>query len=210
MPYTITNFCIIRNNKAQAGSLSYSDTSVAGHEFLIKAYQHFGISYPKFYKMDNLSRLGFLSVELLLKNHPVHQLYKPEDVGIILSNASSSLSTDIIHQRSISNRSEYFPSPSVFVYTLPNVMIGEICIRHKFSGEGCFFIHERFNAAFLHQYVKLLLDNRIIQCSITGWVEMNEQNYESVVYLIEKQSQTNNQIVNFEPGELNKIYLKDS
>ncbi len=159
--------------------------------------------------MDNLSRLGFLSVELLLKNHPVHQLYKPEEVGIILSNASSSLSTDIIHQKSIANRSEYFPSPSVFVYTLPNVMIGEICIRHKFSGEGCFFIQEKFNATFLHQYTKLLLDNGIIQCCITGWIEMNEQNYESVVYLIEKQSQTTNQITNFEPDALNKIYLNE-
>jgi hypothetical protein len=159
--------------------------------------------------MDNLSKLGFLAVELLLKEHPVDQLYKPADVGIILSNASSSLSTDILHQQSISNPSDYFPSPSVFVYTLPNVMIGEICIRHKFSGEGCFFVHEKFDANFLYHYIKLLFDTGIIQCCITGWVEMYDQYFESVVYLIEKSGQTKNQIANFEPDALNKIYSKE-
>ncbi len=207
--YIISNYCIIRNQKILCGQSAYSEPNDAGYKFLISAYQHFGINYPKFYKMDNLSKLGFLATELLLTKPPLQKQYKPDEMGIILSNASSSLSTDILHQQSIASRSDYFPSPSVFVYTLPNVMIGEICIRHKFSGEGCFFIHEKFNADFLYQYAIQLLNSEIIQVCITGWVEMNEQNYESVVYLIEKSSHTNNQIANFDPDALNRIFLKD-
>ena len=29
------------------------------HDFLLSVYKHFNIDYPKFYKMDNLSKLGF-------------------------------------------------------------------------------------------------------------------------------------------------------
>jgi hypothetical protein len=36
-------------------------------EFSKKAYHHLGLSYPKFFKMDNLSKLAFLGAELLLK-----------------------------------------------------------------------------------------------------------------------------------------------
>ena len=84
----------------------------------------------KFYKMDNLCKLGYVAAGYLLKDTN----YRPEEIGIILANASASLDTDCRHQAIINKEGDKAASPAVFVYTLPNVVLGEICIRHKNSG----------------------------------------------------------------------------
>ena len=40
----------------------------ADDNFLKTIYKEFKISYPKFYKMDGMARLGFLGAEFLLKD----------------------------------------------------------------------------------------------------------------------------------------------
>ena len=40
-------------------------------DFLKSAYKHYGINYPKFYKMDNLCKLAFVASELLLKSNKI-------------------------------------------------------------------------------------------------------------------------------------------
>ena len=111
--------------------LLYTGNESSPGEFFTAAYRYFNISYAKFFKMDNLCKLGFLASELLLQGKNISEVYRGDEVGLLLSNAGSSIDTDRNHQKSISKRDEYFPSPSVFVYTLANIVIGEICIRHK-------------------------------------------------------------------------------
>ena len=96
------------------------------------------------------------------------------------------------------------PSPALFVYTLPNIVIGEISIRHGFKGENAFFISEGFDAAFIEQYVNNLINNNILQCCICGWVEVLEDNYNATLFLLEKIKSANS--VNFTKENLNKIY----
>ena len=103
--------------------------------FLKSVYKSFEIKYPKFFKMDSLSKLAFLGAEFLLKQEA--ELKK--DIGIVFSNSASSLETDRIHQESIAKKENYYPSPAVFVYTLPNIGIGEISIRHQLKSENAFF-----------------------------------------------------------------------
>ena len=158
--------------------------------------------------MDNLSKLGFLSAELLLRDKNLDHKYSGDEVGIILMNASSSIDTDRNHQNTITNRENYFPSPSIFVYTLPNVVIGEICIRHKFCGEGIFFISEKFNPYLLVSYADQLFDSETIQCCIAGWVEFDGNDFESMVFLIEKSDKPDVGIVKFEPSAILSIYEK--
>ncbi len=138
-------------NKAPA--LPDDPAPPASADFLLSVYQHFDLQYPRFYKMDNQSKLGWLASELLLKGnfHPAG--YRPEDIAVVLSNANSSLDTDYKYMDTVAD----IPSPSVFVYTLPNIMIGEICIRTKFKGENAFFLFEAFDAGFLERYVHDLL-----------------------------------------------------
>ena len=171
-------------------------------EFLLSVYRHFNIQYPKFHKMDNLSKLGWLANEVLLMDGFDGAKYKPENIGIILSNANSSLDNDIKYLETTKD----IASPALFVYTLPNIVIGEISIRHKFKGENAFFINNEFDAAFIQQYVSNLMDNEVLQCCICGWVEALGDNYKAVLFLIEKDKSSNSVI--FTKENLNKIYQK--
>jgi hypothetical protein len=207
MSYCVRDYCLIRNHKViQGDQLLFECNVMPPASFFTEIYKHFGVNYPKFYKMDNLCKLGFLAAELLLGKKNLPDLYAPYATGVVLFNASSSLDADRNHQKSIHDRSAYYPSPSVFVYTLANVVIGEICIRHKFLGEGIFFIEEKFDAMNVFTYVKQLLDDNIMQCCITGWVEVNGDQYEGILYLVEKSSPVTDGIVIFEPGKIAEIY----
>ena len=131
-------------------------------------YKHLGISYPKYYKMSPLSQLGFLASEILLKNQDVCSL-DPELVSLLFANSSSSLHTDSIYQKTL----ETTPSPATFVYTLPNIVIGEICIRNGFRGEGVFFIQESFDKEFIFDQAEALLSSgRSVRC-LAGWLEVD-------------------------------------
>lgn len=162
--------CLLKNKEADLSA------------FLLSAYQHFELNYPKFYKMDNLSKLGFLASEILLtgfkKDH-----YPAEKIGLVLANSNSSLDNDIKYFDSLKE----FASPSLFVYTLPNIVIGEICIRNHFKGEHAFFIQDNFKAEFIAQQVNYMLDSDILKACICGWVEALEQDYKAVLLLVEKE-----------------------
>lgn len=203
----ISGYCSIRNKKVVVdGKQVFECPSENFGGIAAAIYRHFSISYPKFHKMDNLGKLGFLSAELLLEGRNINEKYPGDQIGIILMNSASSLDTDRRHQETIKNRSEYFPSPALFVYTLPNVVIGEICIRHKFFGEGNFFVMERFNPSFMTDYLTQLIDNNIVECCIAGWVEIDGDNFESVLFLVEKTRGTETGIVNFEAASIELIY----
>ena len=103
-----------------------------------------------------------------------------------MANASSSLVTDLNFQQTITDARNYFPSPSLFVYTLPNIAIGEICIRHKIYGENVFLISKKFDADILYFYVNELFEKTDTLNCITGWVESNDSTYEAFLLLVER------------------------
>ncbi|HEY4288586.1 MAG TPA: hypothetical protein VGN00_15885 [Puia sp.] len=149
-------------------------------ERLLSLYGSLGLDYPKFYKMDQLSKLGWLASEILLRGNPVLSTMQPEDVGIVMTNANSSLDTDIKYLDTVAE----IASPAVFVYTLPNIMIGEISIRNKFKGENAFFIFDRFDADFLELYVGQLLDTGVLKACICGWVDVLGEDYKAALFLV--------------------------
>ena len=95
--------------------------------------------------MDSLSKLGWLAAEILLKDSFNKEALSVRKMsGLVFANANSSLDTDIKYYETAKD----IASPALFVYTLPNIVIGEICIRHNFKGENAFFISEQFDAGF--------------------------------------------------------------
>jgi hypothetical protein len=193
--------CIISERvvyKNEAVVFENDQTDLQG--FLAAAYQHFGIRYPRFYKMDNLSRLGWLAAEILLKDSFTPGQYPPENIALVLSNASSSLDTDIKYFAT----TKEIASPALFVYTLPNIVMGEICIRHNFKGENAFFISEDFDPGFIQQYVQQLFNNNNLQACICGWVELLGDQYKTVLFLTEKVK--HNWSVVFSMENINKTY----
>jgi hypothetical protein len=155
---------------------------------VIQTYHDLNLNYLKFFKMDSLSKLAILATECLLKDTDLYNIDDKSDVAVVLSNASSSLITDSNYQKTISDPKNYFPSPSLFVYTLPNIAIGEICIKHKIYGENVFLISRKFNSELLYFYVNELLEKTNTRQCITGWIEFNEIGYEAFLLLVKKDS----------------------
>lgn len=150
--------------------------------------------------MDNLCKLGWLASEILLKDSFKKDNFKPEDIGLILSNTNSSLDTDQKYMQSVSD----IPRSSLFVYTLPNIVTGEICIRNNFKGENAFFVFDNFNAGFIENYVSSLLDNNVLQACICGWIELLGDEYKAALFLIEKLK--SKEAVVFTKEQMNKIF----
>lgn len=179
----IKTYCHIKNKQINLNGdlVCHSDDTKALNDFIRKAYKHFNFRYTKFYKMDDISKLGFIASELSLKEVP-HSEYKNEEIAIVLSNSNSTLVTDTHFQESINDFENFYPSPSVFVYTLPNIMMGEISIRHGFRGENAFYIFEKFNAEFIADYINQLFLSGKLKACIGGWVDQSENSYEAFVY----------------------------
>lgn len=182
--YFIEGYCHIKNNTVLLNGESLfvqKNSGFAG--FMKSAYQHFEVDYPKFFKMDKLSKLAFMGAEVLLKKG-LRPLAEEENMAVVLSNRASSLDTDRRYQESIKDPDNFYPSPAVFVYTLPNICIGEISIRHKLYSENSFFIFDKFNADHLWHYSKSLLHHNKADSVLCGWVDVNDNDYEAFLYTV--------------------------
>ena len=170
------NMVTIRPGAVESkGTTVFSSSETDFAPFIREAYKHLGENNMKFYKMDNLCKLGYVAAEYLLKN--TH--HRPEEIGIILANASSSLDTDCKHQAIISKEGDKAASPAVFVYTLPNVVLGEICIRHKIQGENTFFVRRQSDAASLEDYARIVMAKGKLRTCIIGWCELLDGHYQA-------------------------------
>lgn len=183
--YYITQYCSIENGRiALNGAEFFAAPDTAFADFAKQAYRHAEIDYPKFFKMDNLSKLSFLAADLLLKDTVPDG---ENNTALLFANAASSLDTDVKYNDSIIDKDNYFPSPAVFVYTLPNICMGEISIKHKLYTENSFFVFEAFNPEFFANYAAILLDTNKAETVLCGWVEFFKDEYKAFVYQVSKQ-----------------------
>ena len=186
-PLYCTSSVLIRKGKIWKNRTLVLDKPEAGaSEFLRASYDIAAAPYPKFFKMDNLCKLAWVAAELLQQGTNFVNGYTPEEKGIILQNSASSLDTDIKHAESIALADAYFPSPAVFVYTLPNITAGEICIRQQIKGSSAFFIFEAFDADFLYAQVSTYINSGRINACIVGMVEWLGNQYEACLFMVEK------------------------
>ncbi len=144
-------------------------------------YKKYCKPYIKFFKMDSLSKLGFLTAEILLKDFSLESIDLNE-VALIVGNSNATKDTDLKYFETLNDQ----PSPAIFVYTLPNILLGEICIRYGFKGQNLFYISEKFDEDELFENIKILLKNSTTQYLIGGWVDfINIKDYKSLLFLIE-------------------------
>ncbi|MXN90008.1 3-oxoacyl-ACP synthase [Flavobacterium sp. Sd200] len=181
--YYISGYCSIQDNRIDLNGQEYfSAPGAAFTDFAKQAYKHAETDYAKFFKMDNLSKLSFLAADLLLNTEANNS-----NTALLFANASSSLDTDVKYNESIADDENYFPSPAVFVYTLPNICLGEISIRHKLFTENSFFIFEEFNPDFFVNYATALLETQKADKVLCGWVEFFKDDYKAFMYLVSEE-----------------------
>lgn len=197
----INSWCRITNEKFICDDkvISERNTDESSDEFLKKVYQVSEANYPKFHKMDLLCKASFLAAEFISKKQ---NLYGSE-TALVLSNHSSSMISDEKHALSIYDE-EPAASPAVFVYTLPNIALGEISIRHKLQTENVFFIFDKFTPEFLVPYTEQILAGKKAEMVLAGWVETNNENIDILLYLLSKQGKTEHTIENITNLYLNK------
>lgn len=205
MEVVISSYCRIKNKSISVNGkeLVLPETETASL-FLTEAYRRLDINYPKFHKMDNLCKLGMVATEAALKENDFLKRNDPASVAIVFANHASSLDTDRAHQNSISDAGQYLPSPATFVYTLPNIIIGELAIKHKITGENIFFVEEKFDAGLMAGQTQIYLQQGLASAAICGWIDYDNGSMDALIYLAETASDSIKKI-NFIP--LNKDTL---
>ena len=153
---------------------------------LTALYKRYVRNYPRFHKMDRLCQLGFLASELLLsQENPRHEA--SADRAVILFNHSSSTWADSAYQQTIKVGADYFPSPSLFVYTLPNIVCGEIALRNGYHAETAFYILGSKDEAMIHHIVQSAFADQTLQSAVIGWVDyVDDDKFEADLKLINK------------------------
>ena len=201
----LTNHCRIIASKAYLnGKLFYENSENGFENFSLGLYLFLKSDYQKFYKMDGQSKLGFLASEILFSNNNILANYPAEKIGLVLSNADASLQTDVNYLNTI-GKDNYFPSPGLFVYTLPNIAAGEIAIRHKIKGENAFFVSEKFNGQLLYFYIQNLMHSTETEMCLGGWLNFYENNISVFLFSVEKNQNANHV---FSPGLLQQLFGK--
>ncbi|MFN8283423.1 MAG: hypothetical protein U0U67_09435 [Chitinophagales bacterium] len=181
--------CIIQSVCINESAASFNDVVLLRNDtqhfetFMENLYKQLEIKYPKFYKMDNLSKLGFLASEIVLKDLNLSEKYTADRIGIHIINTNSSIDTDIHYSNLLKQGTA---SPAVFVYTLPNIVIGEISIKNNFKGENLLMIAEHYDIELQYNYINSLLNSGALDACICGFVDYNETGYEAFLYVVEK------------------------
>ncbi len=146
-------------------------------------YREFAGDYPKFFKMDSLCKLGFVAAEILLKDISAEE---KENAAIILFNRNASLFTDRNYQATIRDNN-YFPSPALFVYTLANIVTGEIAIRHKIYGETSFYVVDSPDTPLMEEIAAGAFLTSSPSFILTGWLDYDDDHhYEAKLKLVRK------------------------
>ena len=163
---TLTNTLYIADHCKITGSLT-------------DLFRSLKINYPKFFKMDNLSKVGFLAAEILLKNNE-----NKSKTAIICFTSAASLNTDTAYQKTIQDKDNFFPSPSLFVYTLPNIVTGEIAIRHNCKTETTCYVSEKADEKMIFDIVNQTFNNTPnLQQVLVGWID-DDQYSEATMMLV--------------------------
>lgn len=182
---TIEKYCQIVLGECRVnGEVIFCSGTETVREFLGDLYRAAKVNYPKFFKMDVLAKAGFLASELLLRGE---NLGDGKRTAIFLANSSASLDTDKRYQQTIGE--PYFPSPSVFVYTLPNIVLGEICIRHGIYGENTFFVNPEFPVGFLCRYTGIVFEAAGLDRALVGWLECCDNKCEAKIVLVGRENE---------------------
>lgn len=154
-------------------SVVFSDKSADFGTFIREAFKSRGENNMKFYKMDDLCKLGYVAVAWLLDGIE----FGEEECGMVLSGKYGCLDTDMKHQQIIDKEGDAASSPAVFVYTLPNVVAGEISIRHHIKGENTWFWSDDRTMSDLKHYASLMAGASDLRYCIIGHLDFLNGEY---------------------------------
>lgn len=150
-----------------------------------KEYRKLELNYTKFFKMDNFSKMGYLAAANIFNQ--IDQPNIRSEIGLIIGTSSSSIQTDLSFQKSIQKHDNYFPSPSIFVYTLPNIVLGEIALAFKIYGENTCIIAEKIETFELENIIEQIFTQTTTKQILCGWIEEGKTEQSASLMLVNKE-----------------------
>ena len=145
--------------------------SIPSGASLTELYRKWVGDYPKFFKMDTLSKLGFLLTEMLVHDEPDRFTFR-EDRAVLVFSREGCVANDRHYAESMKD----FPSPALFVYTLPNIVSGEIAIRNKWGGESSAYVLESYDETRIWELVRQAFQDKCTKSALVAWIDCISDN----------------------------------
>ncbi len=133
-------------------------------------YRSISMNYPKFFKMDSLCKWAMVAAECLLKDAEdyCYASIEKTNIAMVLMTRNGCIDVD----KKYWETTAAIASPALFVYTLPNIMLGEISIKHGFKGEQLTLVSNQYDKDLLQFWVSDVLQNRGMKACLAGWVDV--------------------------------------
>ena len=156
--------------------------SIPAGASLPELYRQWAGDYPKFFKMDTLSKLGFLLTEMLVHDEPDRFTFR-EDRAVLVFSREGCVANDRHYAESMKD----FPSPALFVYTLPNMAVAEVAMRNHYHGETSLYLLAERDKETMRQVLQASLLDSDTDSVITGWLDYyDHDNFVADLYIVER------------------------
>jgi len=183
------------------------ETVSTGKDLLTELYRKYADDYPKFFKMDGLCKLGLVASELLLRRERAEETTPQESRAVVLFGRTGSGDADKHFQATICDKANYYPSPSLFVYTLPNIVTGEIAIRNKYHGETAFYLTEQFSAETIASVCAAAFCDDTTMSIVSGWIDFRDANcFQCLMFLATREEAKDTETITNQINEI-KQYI---
>ena len=119
--------------------------------------------------MDLYSRLAYVGTTLLAKD--ALEDAGSEDRALVIFTQNGSVLADRKHLSTFSHPDEFFPSPAVFINTLPNVVLGEIAVKNSIKGETTLVLLPDRDETAMQRIIEATVAATRPSVLICGWVD---------------------------------------
>lgn len=141
-------------------------------------YKKAGFNYLKFFKMDPFCKAGMLC--LLPFAEYLHSHPRASEGGLLLFTDSGCSMADEEHIRLVT---EAAASPAVFVYTLPNIVLGEWSIFSRWVGYGQCFMLSQFKATYLAERIAAFKSDFPQAPVVASWLSVNDDCLDGILFI---------------------------
>jgi len=156
-------------------------------EYLDRVFAHMDMDYPSFRKLDDYSKLGLITAELLMKHNGYDVSREKPDMGIVIYSRSGCLGADC---NLVGVMEGLTVDDQAYMRSIPNAICSDIACRHKIGGEmGVYLSDEFIYEHFFRTCFGTLLSDSELNTLLAGYVECYEGYVSSLLCLLTRSSQ---------------------
>jgi len=164
---------------------------------LDKVYTQLNVGYHDYNNMDDYSKLGFITAELLMRHNGYDVEQEKSDMGLFIYSRSGCLAADYTFVRFIEGLTF---NERAYERVIPNAICSDILCRHKILGESGVYLSDGF---IYEQFFKtgngLFETEPGLNTLLAGYVECYGGYVSSLLCLLERPSE--NSLVDYDLRE---------